>query len=144
MVKVLFDTSILVSAFVVSHPHHQSCADWLDRAKVGEMDGFVATHTLAETYSVLTRLPLRPRISAHLAQQLITENLERLETVPLEAKDYHVVMTNMVSLNLTGGSIYDALIAEAAINVGVDILLTLNPRDFIRFGDTIAQIVQVP
>ncbi|WP_318729768.1 PIN domain-containing protein [Roseofilum sp. Guam] len=74
MVKVLFDTSILVSAFVVSHPHHQSCADWLDQAKVGEIDGFVATHTLAETYSVLTRLPLRPRISAHLAQQLITEN----------------------------------------------------------------------
>ncbi len=53
-------------------------------------------------------------------------------------------MTNMVSLNLTGGSIYDALIAQAAINVGVDILLTLNPRDFIRFGETIAQIVQVP
>ena len=144
MVKVLFDTSVLVSAFVVNHPQHGVCASWLERAKSQEVEGFVATHTLAETFSVLTRLPLSPRISAHLAQRLITQNLNRFETVSLDASDYRSVISNMVSLNLTGGSIYDALIARAALNVDVDILLTLNIKHFSRLGENLARIVQLP
>ncbi len=35
----------------------------------------------------------------------------------------------MVSLNLPGGGIYDALIAQAALKANVDRLLTLNPND---------------
>lgn len=50
----------------------------------------------------------------------------------------------MVHLNLTGGSIYDALIAQAASKAKVDMLLTLNPNHFTRLRDTIAERVHVP
>jgi predicted nucleic acid-binding protein len=50
----------------------------------------------------------------------------------------------MVSLNLPGAGIYDALIAQAAIKAEVDVLLTLNPNDFRRLGEDVAQLVRLP
>ncbi|MEG4026474.1 hypothetical protein [Microcoleus sp. S13C4] len=50
----------------------------------------------------------------------------------------------MVSLKLSGGGIYDRLMAQAALKVGVDVLLTLNPNDFTRLGDDVRRLVQVP
>ncbi|MGI8499564.1 MAG: type II toxin-antitoxin system VapC family toxin [Hassallia sp.] len=61
--KVLFDTSVLVAAFEVSHPRYGVCLPWLQRVQVSEIDGYLSTHTFAELYSVLTRLPVRPPIS---------------------------------------------------------------------------------
>lgn len=144
MTKTLFDTSVLVSAFVVSHPKHQSCIPWLHQVKAKQVQGIIATHTLAETYSVLTRLPVSPRISPRLARQLIDENLKEFEVVSLEAEDYYKVIDKMVTLNLMGGAIYDALIAQVATKAQVSQLLTLNPDHFTRLGDEIARLVLSP
>jgi hypothetical protein len=46
----------------------------------------------------------------------------------------------MTSLNLPG----DALIAQAAVKAGVDLLLTLNAKHFVRLGEEIKAIVRVP
>lgn len=50
----------------------------------------------------------------------------------------------MVSLNITGGTIFDTLIAQAAIKAKVSILLTLNSKDFNRLGYDIARLVKIP
>jgi predicted nucleic acid-binding protein len=47
-------------------------------------------------------------------------------------------------LGLSGGIIYDALIAQVALKSEVEILLTLNAKDFLRLGEEIAQLIQVP
>jgi predicted nucleic acid-binding protein len=143
-VRTLFDTSVLVAAFEVSHPRHTVCLPWLQQAQTEQIQGLIATHTLAEVYSVLTRLPVRPRISPEVAQRLITENLERFEVITLTTEDYQIVIAQMVNLNLTGGGIYDALIAQAAVKAEVNTLLTLNPNHFTRLGEDIARLVQVP
>jgi len=142
--KVLFDTSILVAAFEVSHPRHGVCLPWLQRVQVSEIDGYLSTHTFAELYSVLTRLPVRPPISPIIAQRLIDENLNLFVAIPLTADDYQQAIACMVGLNLLGGGIFDALIAQAALKAGVDILLTLNPNHFTRLGQDLAKQVQVP
>ena len=142
--RTLFDTSALVAAFEVSHPRHTVCLPWLQQAQTEQIHGLIATHTLAELYSVLTRLPVRPRISPELAQRLITENLERFEVIPLTTEDYQMVLAQMVNLNLTGGGIYDGLIAQAAVKAEVNTLLTLNPNHFTHLGEDIARLVQVP
>lgn len=46
----------------------------------------------------------------------------------------------MATLNLPGGGIFDAVIAQAALKAKVDILLTLNPNHFTRLGNEIANI----
>ena len=50
----------------------------------------------------------------------------------------------MTLLNSPGGGIFDALIAQAAVKASVDVLLTLNPKHFVRLGDEVSSIVQVP
>ena len=135
---------MLVAAFEVSHPRHTVCLPWLQQAQTEQIQGLIATHTLAELYSVLTRLPVRPRISPELAQRLISENLERFEVIPLTTEDYQMVLAQMVNLNLTGGGIYDALIAQAAVKAEANTLLTLNPNQFTRLGEDMARLVQVP
>jgi predicted nucleic acid-binding protein len=142
--KVLFDTSVLVAAFEVSHPRHGVCLPWLQRVQTSDIDGYVSTHTFAELYSVLTRLPVRPIISPAIAQRLIDENLNLFVAIPLTVDDYKQAIACMVRLNLPGGGIFDALIAQAALKADVDILLTLNPTHFNRLGQDVAQRVQVP
>jgi predicted nucleic acid-binding protein len=143
-VKVLFDTSVLVPALVTAHPQHSVGWRWLEEARTDQIQGVVSTHTLAELYSVLTRLPYRPTISPKMAQRQIRENLQDFEKVWLDAADYDAAIDRMVGLNLPGGGIFDALIAQAALKANVDILLTLNSKHFVRLGDEVRSIVQVP
>lgn len=144
MVKALFDTSILVAAFLSNHPKHQACTPWLRQVQTRQIQGYIANHTLAEIYAVLTRLPVKPIISPQIAQQLIQENLKEFESITLSTEDYERVIYRMVNLNLTGGAIYDALIAQAAINSKADLLLTLNPSHFTRLGDEFTRLIFVP
>ena len=131
--KTLFDTSIIVSGIVESHPRHSKCLPWLQRAKADDFECIVVSHTLAETYAVLTTLPVRPRISPLLAQRLIETNLVALaRIVPLTTADYRTTIEMMSRLGLSGGTIYDALIATVARRLSVDKLLTLNADDFRR------------
>jgi predicted nucleic acid-binding protein len=144
VVKTLFDTSVLVASFWVDHPKHRGSIFWLEQVKSGKIEGVISSHTLAEIYAVLTSLPVRPRISPTLAQQMSQENLARFEVISLTPEDYQMVVTQMVNLNLTGGAIYDALIAQAALIAKVAQLLTLNPNHFTRLGEEIARLVKVP
>lgn len=144
MVRALFDTSVLVAALIASHPHHSVCVSYLNQGHSQEIEGFISTHSLAELYSVITRLPVRPRINPQLAQRQIEVNLQRLEGVPLAVENYQAAIAQMVVLNLPGGGVFDALIAQAALKAKVDRLLTLNPNHFTRLGEAIANLVEVP
>lgn len=107
--KVLFDTSVLVAALIVSHPHHPACYSQLQAAKSKQVQGFISTHSLAETYSVITRFPIQPRIAPFQAQSIIIDLSQYLEIVPLLPDDYLATIARTVSLNLLGGGIFDAL-----------------------------------
>jgi len=131
--KTLFDTSVIISGMIESHPMHARCLPWLQRAKAGEIEGIVVSHTLAETYAVLTTLPVKPRISPLLAQRLIDNNLQAVASiVPLTIADYRNTIRRMAEMGLSGGSVYDALIATVGRRLSVDKLLTLNADDFRR------------
>jgi predicted nucleic acid-binding protein len=125
--KVLFDTSVLVAAFEVSHPRHGVCKDvtppskggacivrlpWLQRAQEKKIEGYLSTHTLAELYSVLTRLPVRPPISPALAQRLIDENLNLFVAIPLTADDYQQAIANK-NKNLSKNSKLNSILIGA-------------------------------
>ncbi len=144
MVKVLFDTSVLIAAFVASHPKHKSCFNCLKKVKDKAIEGIIGTHALAEIHSVLTRLPITPGISPNLAKRLIKENLAEMVVISLNDKDYLEVIELLVNLNLTGGSIYNALIVQAAIKSSADKIVTLNPNHFKRLGNQISAKVEIP
>ncbi|MEO1145234.1 MAG: PIN domain-containing protein [Cyanobacteria bacterium J06638_22] len=142
--KVLFDTTVLVAGTLTQHPNHEPCFVELQRVFSGQHQGYLSTHSLAETYSVLTRLPIQPRISPANAESIIQRLLQYLEPVALTSKNYQAAIAQMTTLNLAGGAIFDALIAQAALNISAIRLLTLNPNHFTRLGAAIAQITEVP
>ena len=124
--RVLLDTSVLVAAMVEAHPAHQRALHWLKRVTHGADHGLVAAHSLAEVYSILTTLPVLPRISPSDALQLIKRNiLAVLQVVCLSDADYAQVIEHLSALGITGGATYDALILRAAINANVDQVVTL-------------------
>jgi predicted nucleic acid-binding protein len=139
---VIFDASVLVAACVASHPEHQSCLSWLQRAIQGKLRMAVASHTLAEVYSVLSTLPLSPRIGPALANQLVEENVVRhAETiVNLNASDYRKALQRLADGGFSGGITYDMLVVMAAEKVQATEIVTLNRKDFERIAPGRARI----
>jgi len=131
-VTYLFDTSVLVPALVEAHPNHERAYPWLERAAAGEVEAALSNHSLAETYSTLTKLPLRARVPPSLALRLIREGTAGLTLVPLTADDYRRTIERVAELGLPGGVVYDALIACAAQKAQAEALVTFNVRDFRR------------
>lgn len=142
MKKVLFDTSVLVAALVRAHGSHRRCLKWLQKVRSRKYQGYIASHTIAELFAVLTRLPARPRISPDMGAKLVHDNIGTLKTVSLSERDYLESISDMASLGLSGGIIYDAIIARCALKCGADLLLTLNPDDFERIWPNHNGIVQ--
>ncbi len=133
MMRVLFDTSVLVAAIVRPHSAHARTLPWLKKVKSGEISMIVSSHTLAELYAVLTTLPVSPRITPDFAWNLIQENiLGNADIAALSATDYKVVIRKLKEGGLCGGIIYDALVHSSAIKAHAETLLTLNGADFRR------------
>lgn len=131
--KVLFDSSVLIAAFVESHPKHKSSLSLLMKAKDKEFELFVSAHSILEIYSVLTSAPFKPKITPVLAKQIIEINIRRIaKIVYLADEDYFNIIENMSNSNYSGGIVYDAIIVECALNAKADEIITLNFKDFIR------------
>jgi predicted nucleic acid-binding protein len=118
---------------VTSHSRHAHAFGWVKRAKAREFEAVICSHTLAELYSVLTSMPLRPRISPFDAARLIEKSVLKIfPVISLAASDHARILRSLAERNLPGGIVYDALLASAAKKARADSLLTLNPRDFQR------------
>lgn len=131
--KVIFDSSALIAAFIESHPKHKSALSFLLRATRGEFELFVSAHTILEVYSVLTSAPFKPKITSAIAKRLIDNNIKSVaRIIYLTDKDYFKIIDKVCNSGLKGGIVYDAIIVECALNSKIDEILTLNPKDFSR------------
>ena len=127
------------------HPNHDPAFYWLRKAKAKEIEGFICSHTLAESYAVLTKLPISPKISPDMAQRLIRDNLlSSTRIIALTSKDYISVIDGLTGLGVSGGVIYDALIVQAAKKAKAELLLTLNIKDFKRVSPGHSIIIKTP
>ena len=124
---------------------HQRAVAWLWRVTSQTDTGMVSAHTLAELYAVLTALPVQPRISPELAGQLIHDNvLSTCQVIPLIQDDYEAVIAHLSERGLISGVIYDALILHAATKVHIDVIVTLNVKDFARIDPSLADKITAP
>lgn len=112
------DTSVAVPLLVASHERHRAVAEWA-RGRSLTLSG----HALAETYSVLTRLPGTARVAPADAVVLIDENFD--EVLVLSKAVARGVHLELASRRVAGGATYDGLVAVAAREHGA----TLVTRD---------------
>lgn len=132
--RVLFDTSVLVPAVVQAHPMHARALPWLMRAQGGEdLQLVLSSHSLAELYASLTRLPVSPRVTPERAAKIIGGVAAAArEIVSLLPEDYLSTIQRISGMELAGGIVYDALIAHAAEKARVEHLITFNSAHFRR------------
>lgn len=101
------DTSVAVPLLVRSHRAHAEVVDWWNGREVA-----LSGHALAETYSVLTRLPGDARLAPVDAARLLAV---RFAPPLLLGQDTSERLPAILSeLDIAGGAVYDALVALAA------------------------------
>jgi predicted nucleic acid-binding protein len=143
--KILLDTSVLIAAMVEVHPAHERSLPWLQRLKKGEDLGLVCAHSIAELYSILTTLPIKPRISPIIAYELIQRNVFDLcQVAALSAEDYKAVTKHLAEEGIIGGITYDAVILYVAIKEKAERVVTLNEGDFRRIYPQMAEEIISP
>lgn len=134
--KVFCDTNVLIAAFLTDHPHHQAARPVIERVKAKTDEGFLAAHSLAESYAVLTRLPGSNQVSPAVAWQLIHENaIKNFTLVTLTPKDYSKTLEAAASNGVEGGKVYDALLLAAAAKSGAGRIYTFNVSHFQSIAD---------
>ena len=110
--KLFLDTSVLVAAFWGDHPQHKQSIELLKTCT--PETAFCSAHSVAETYSTMTRMPVKPPISAEHALLFIRDIQDRFTVVALTSKEYFATVERLASTGLAKNYIYDGLIMAAA------------------------------
>jgi len=139
--RIALDTSVLVAAIQSWHTDHQRALRAVGEALRGEAV-VLPLHVLVESYSVLTRMPKPFRLSPETAVELLERTLGNAEIVELGGDSVFELLRTFPARDISGGGVYDAVIAESAVRAGATSLLTLNRRDFERVAPSGLEIVQ--
>jgi len=130
--RVLLDTSVLIAAVVAKHDSHGKAFPVLGRVQDGKDEGFVAAHSLAEMYAILTKLPPPFRHSPEQALLSIEENvLKYFRISSLAGGDYATLLREAAVAGIQGGTIYDAILLASAGKANPDRIYTLNLKHFL-------------
>lgn len=143
--KTLFDTSVIVAGLVESHPIHGRSFHWIKQAKNEKLELFIAAHTIAESYAVLSTLPIKPKILPHVARKLLRDNLESIgKIISLTPAEYQGTIDKLSEMGLSGGITHDALIARVAQKAQIERLVTINVEDFKRVWPEGEEVIVAP
>jgi predicted nucleic acid-binding protein len=129
------DTSVAVPLLVATHPLHAQVVGWCDQRELA-----LCGHALAETYSVLTRLPGDMRVSPAAAAQLIDAWFA--EPLQIDPEAGHDLVGVLSRADISGGAVYDALVALAAVANAVP-LATRDARATETYNRLGAEVVVV-
>jgi predicted nucleic acid-binding protein len=108
LTKLGLDTSVAIALLVRTHRAHADVVAWWGGREVA-----LSGHALAETYSVLTRLPGDLRVAPTDATRLIAERFA--DPLQLSAKNFRRLPALCSRIGIAGGAVYDALVALAAL-----------------------------
>lgn len=115
------DSGVAIAAFASWHESHRPA-----RAEVAGRPQ-IAAHSMVEVLSVLTRLPVPHRAPAALVGRFLASAF-REDPLTLDAAALRsLVVDRLPAQGITGGAVYDALIAETARRAGAT-LVTLDAR----------------
>ena len=114
------DTSVAIALVLARHDAHRVVTD-----HVADRTVRLPAHAQLETYSVLTRLPGDARLAPQDASDLLADRFGVPE--PLAPDSITGLIPRLAEMTISGGAVYDALIAVTSEGSGV-VLLTRDRR----------------
>ncbi|MBI2894367.1 MAG: PIN domain-containing protein [Deltaproteobacteria bacterium] len=131
--KVAFDTSVIVPSVVEGHPQHARAAFWFrDRRGLVRIASW---HAYAESWAVLTALPIEPRVSGEVAAAVLERLRRSVSFVPPRGSVYTAAVARCCSRGARSGAVYDALHLVTAESEDAELFLTFNVDDFRRLAE---------
>jgi predicted nucleic acid-binding protein len=132
-VKVAIDTSVIVAAVVEGHPHHARASWWL-RARQN-VERIASWHAYAESWAVLTALPIEPRVSGDVAAAVLERVRRSTRFVSARQATYPTAVSRCNARALRSGAVYDALHLVTAEQEAAELFLTFSVEDFLRLAE---------
>lgn len=114
MTALALDTSVAIPLIVATHRAHSAVSGWWNGQEVA-----LSGHAVAETYSVLTRLPGDLRLAPADAARLLSDRFA--EPLLLGSEVAGRLPEVLSRLGIAGGAVYDALVALAALEHGASL-----------------------
>ncbi len=114
MSALALDTSVAIPLLVATHREHAAVVKWC-----GDREIALSGHAVAETYSVLTRLPGDLRVVPADAARLLRERFAA--PLVLSRKAAAKLPDTLSALEVAGGAVYDALVGLAAAEHGAQL-----------------------
>jgi predicted nucleic acid-binding protein len=124
---IAVDSSVAVAAALPWHEAHSAARKAVPRGETA-----LIAQVAVETYSVLTRLPPPQRVSPPVAWEYLRA-MFAFPPLTLAADGYAQLLELVQDRGISGGSVYDALIALTAKQTGA-MLLTLDRRAIPVYG----------
>jgi predicted nucleic acid-binding protein len=141
-VKVAFDTSVIVAAVLEEHPHHVRAIWWLRPRR--KIERIASWHAYAETWAVLTALPIEPRVSGEVAAAVLERLGRSIGFLAARSATYAAAVARCNARGLRSGAVYDALHLVTAEGEGVELFLTFNVEDFTRLAEPAGPRIVAP
>ena len=113
---IVLDTSVAVPAVLPWHAAHDAVRSTLPRQKTRAL-----APVAIETYSVLTRLPPPQRVPADVARGYLIEAFS-FPPLVLAPTGYAQLLDLASAEGITGGAVYDAIVAATAVQAGATLL----------------------
>lgn len=129
------DTSVAVPLLLTNHDAHEEVDAWCDGRSLA-----LAGHAVAETYAVLTRLPGALRLLPEDAAELMAERFA--PPLLLGASRSERLPATLAGLGISGGAVYDALVALAAVDNDVE-LATRDARAHRTYEQVGARVTRI-
>jgi predicted nucleic acid-binding protein len=140
--KAFFDTSVLVAAFWRDHEEHAASLRIFAAAR--KSNSACSIHSLAEVYSTMSRLPVKPPVPSEQALLFVQEVRARLRLISLEEEEYFEAMQVVADRKFLGGRVYDALLLRSASKCGAQQIYTWNVKQFRAIAPELSDRIQTP
>ncbi len=117
--RILVDLNVVLDVAQKREPFYADSADVLDAAASGEVEGFLAAHSITTLFYILTR-----KYGRATAVSIIQQMLDVFTVAPVN----DLVIRHALAWGWR--DFEDAVQMAAAVQAGLDYLVTRNPKDF--------------
>ena len=119
--RILIDSDVLLDAALNRQPFFEHSANLLNRAQQGELEAFIAWHSISNLYFIC---------SSGMDDATVRGFLEALFSFARIAPVQTADMLRALSLNMT--DFEDAMQAAAALACNADVIATRNLKDYVK------------
>ncbi|NEO46106.1 MAG: PIN domain-containing protein [Moorea sp. SIO4A3] len=120
MRRVLFDSDVLLDVLAQRQPFVVASAQALNTVTQEDVEGYVSGHAITNIFYILRR-----QVGSDVARRLLSTLLQRIEVASITDQVIRAALQSSMT------DFEDAVTSEAALALGLDLIVTRNISDFV-------------